>query len=205
MRLCQLCQNQLWHAQASFRASSAISLYMALARWQPETVMSNTSKCDDIPARARRRFDEKSISAIARLVARSLTESEAARFLGYDPRAWFNFKARGRNDKRFCALLEKFRAERVDSLVARIEKSADGVGLKQPDWRAASALLSHVDPRRFSDSGMRASIEISATTAQPRDDSTWLKVLQLFKSLNTPKAIDVTASVKPKELPDAKP
>jgi hypothetical protein len=177
----------------------------------PPNQTTDTPKCDDIPARARRRFDEKSISAIARLVARSLTESEAARFLGYEPRAWFNFKARGRNDKRFCALLEKFRAERVDSLVARIEKSADGVGLKQPDWRAASALLSHVDPRRFSDSGMRASIEISVPTASAgtntMTDEAMLKLLSMLKAekAKQAQAIDIAATVEPKQLPDAKP
>jgi hypothetical protein len=168
----------------------------------------DTPKCDDVPARARRRFDEKSISTIARLVARSLTESEAARLLGYEPRAWFNFKARGRNDERFCALLEKFRAARVDSLVARIEKSANGVDLKQPDWRAASQLLSHVDPRRFSDSGMRASIEISVPTAPVVDEAALDKVLQLMLSLRAAKqaqAVEIAASVEPKQLPDAKP
>jgi hypothetical protein len=178
---------------------------MALARWQPETtVMINTSKCDDIPARARRRFDEKSISTIARLVARSLTESEAARLLGYEPRAWFNFKARGRNDKRFSALLEKFRAERVDSLVARIEKSADGIDLKQPDWRAASQLLSHVDPRRFSGSGMRASIEISVPTTPPgqMSDETMTKLLAMLRAGNAKPVIDVPAS-EPKQIADA--
>jgi hypothetical protein len=170
---------------------------------------NTTPKCDDIPARARRRFDEKSISAIARLVARCLTESEAARLLGYEPRAWFNFKARVRNNERFCALLEKFRAERVDSLVARMEKSANGVDLKQPDWRAASQLLSHVDPRRFSDSGMRASIEISVPTAPPGQlsEATMLKVLAMLKAENAKQAqaIDIAASVEPKQLPDTKP
>jgi hypothetical protein len=53
-----------------------------------------------------------------------LTESEACRQLGIQPRAWFNFKDRAGRGEKFKALLEAYRADRIESLIARIEKSA---------------------------------------------------------------------------------
>jgi hypothetical protein len=111
----------------------------------------NTPQTGDIVARAmpKRKFDSSSIEAVALLVAKSLTESEAARQLGYEPRQWFTFKSRGKNDERFSAALEKFRAARIEKLISRVEKSADGEGVKYPDFRAALALLAILDRRRF--------------------------------------------------------
>jgi hypothetical protein len=71
----------------------------------------------------------------------------------------------------------------------------------------ASALLSHVDPRRFSDSGMRASIEISVPLASAgtntMSDEVMLKLLNTLKS-NHPQSqvIDIPAS-EPKQIADA--
>src|ERR1017187_8478823 len=56
----------------------------------------DTANNDDILARAtaRRRIDATAIAGIAKLVAKNLTESEACRRLGIQPRVWFNFKDR---------------------------------------------------------------------------------------------------------------
>jgi hypothetical protein len=117
-----------------------------------------TAKSSDIPARARakRKFDAAVIESVAILVSRALSETEAVRQLGYEPRQWFTFKSRGKNDERFCALLEKFRGARIEKLIARIEKSADGQDVKFPDFRAALALLKIIDQRRFGDSPLVA-------------------------------------------------
>jgi len=120
---------------------------------------TDTGDNGDIPARtrAKRRIDAKTIASIARLCAKSLTESEACRLLKITPKHWFNWKSRHKRAERFAALLEEFRAGRIQDLIARVEKSADGEGMKQPDWRAAAFLLSVAD-KRFSTSG-GASVE----------------------------------------------
>src|ERR1017187_9060923 len=111
----------------------------------------DTANNDDIPARAiaRRRIDAVAIAEIAKLCAKQLTESEACRRLGIQPRAWFNFKDRAGRGEKFKALLEAYRADRIESLIARIEKSANGQDVKFPDWRAAAFLLSVTDAKRF--------------------------------------------------------
>jgi hypothetical protein len=43
-------------------------------------------------------------------------------------------------------------------LITKIEKSADGVGMKQPDWRAAAALLKFADMKRFGDASSNEEI-----------------------------------------------
>ncbi len=97
------------------------------------------------------RIGAAEIAAVARLVSRNLTESEAARRLGIRVASWFSFKSRGKNNEKFAALLEEFKAGRIDDLISKIESAADGVNMKQPDWRAAAALLKYVDINRFGD------------------------------------------------------
>ena len=116
---------------------------------QPDTA---TNKEHSARARPKRRIDGATIAEIAKLCAKQLTESEACRQLGIKPRQWFNWKDKHNRAEMFAELLEAFRADRIDQLISRIEKSAEGEGLKQPDWRAAQYLLSVVDRKRFSQS-----------------------------------------------------
>jgi hypothetical protein len=145
--------------------------------------------------RANRRIDAKTISEIARLTAKQLTESEACRLLGINPRQWFSWKSRHNRAEKFADLLEEFRAGRIDGLIARIEASADGVGMKQPDWRAAAHLLSLVDAKRFSDSGMRASIEIGVgVNVQPIISDAKLKeICDRVYGAETAKPVEIQA------------
>jgi hypothetical protein len=113
------------------------------------------------PVRARRAFDAQTISEIAQLCAKSLTQAEACRRLGLNPKSWESFKSRCGRESKFAALLEEFRAGRIESLIDRIEASADGKGMKQPDWRAAAHLLAIADPRRFKDG---PTVEVNAPT-----------------------------------------
>ena len=101
--------------------------------------------------RAKRRIDAATISEIARLCARQLTESEACRKIGVRPQAWFSWKSRHNRSEKFAALLEAFRAERIDTLITNVEDGANGKGMKQPDWRAAAHLLKIADAARFGD------------------------------------------------------
>ena len=85
------------------------------------------------------------------------------------PQAWFSWKSRHNRSEKFAALLEEFRAGRIDSLITKMESAADGVNMKQPDWRAAAALLKFVDLKRFGDSP--PSIELHQHTQQLSDES----------------------------------
>lgn len=101
----------------------------------------------------KRAIDGVTIAEIARLCAKLLTEAEACRQLGVNPASWRNWKSRNRNSEKFAALLESFRANRIDDLISKIENSADGIGMKQPDWRAAAYLLQITD-RKFNPSAV---------------------------------------------------
>jgi hypothetical protein len=112
---------------------------------------TGTAENKDVSARtpANRRIDKGIIEAVAALVSRGLTESEACRQLNIRPKSFFNFKSTRRNDERFAELLEKFRSARIEDLIKDIESSAKGVGMKQRDWRAAKFLLEVLDRARF--------------------------------------------------------
>ena len=99
-----------------------------------------------------RRIDATCIAEMAKLVAKMLTESEACRRLGIKPRTWFDWKSRAGRTQKFSDLLEAYRANRIESLINRIENSANGIDVKYPDFRAALALLKITDQKRFGDS-----------------------------------------------------
>ena len=103
-------------------------------------------------AMARRKIDESVIVQMAQAVAAMLTESEAARRCGLAPAHWFQWKSRAGRAGKFTALLEEFRANKIAGLLERVQKSADGVDVKFPDFRAALALLKFQDRARFGDS-----------------------------------------------------
>jgi len=108
----------------------------------------------DVSTRAKlnRKIDAGVIAQMAKLVAKMLSETESCRRLGIKPRTWFDWKSRARRNEKFDELLEAFRADRIEQLINRIEKSANGEDLKYPDWRAALALLKITDQKRFGDS-----------------------------------------------------
>ena len=120
----------------------------------PANQPKDTPKAIDIPARPMpgRKIDAVTIAEMAKLCAKTLTESEACRRLGIKPRTWFDFKSRAGRTEHFAEMVEAYRAARIEQLIDRIEKSADGDGVKFPDWRAALALLKITDQRRFGDS-----------------------------------------------------
>ena len=147
--------------------------------------------------RANRRVDATTISEIARLCARQLSESEACRKIGIVPQAWFSWKSRHNRSEKFAALLEEFRAGRIDDLITKIEKSADGIGLKQPDWRAAAALLKFVDMKRFGDSPQVA----SNNTPHPIVSESSLK--EILDRVFGAKAVKIESAPVPKQIQDA--
>jgi hypothetical protein len=128
-------------------------------------------------AKARRKIDAEVIASMAKAVAKMLTESEAARLCGIEPRHWFEWKSRAGRDIRFAALLEQVRASRINHLLERVEKSADGIDTKFPDFRAALALLKITDQKRFGDS---PAVEINNAFAPILTDAQIAKVEALF-------------------------
>jgi hypothetical protein len=168
---------------------------------------TDAAKTSETPTRtrARRKIDPGVISAIARLCAKSLTESEACRQIGIEPRHWFDWKNRASRSEKFAALLEEFRAGRIDSLIARIENAADGVNMKQPDWRASAHLLAIADAKRFSDSGMRNAVQVNvnAPLACALTEAQMDKILdKVFGQLQNAKPVEISASVEQKALPE---
>lgn len=121
---------------------------------------TDTPKASNTPSRAMasRKIDSEVIAQMAQAVATMLTESEAARRCGIEPRHWFEWKSRAGRAGKFAGLLEQFRANKIAGLLERVQKSADGVGVKFPDFRAALALLKFQDRARFGDS---PSVEIN--------------------------------------------
>lgn len=148
--------------------------------------------------RANRRIDATTISEIARLCARQLTESESCRRIGIKPRHWFDWKTRHNRAEKFAALLEEFRAGRIDDLIARVEKSADGVGMKQPDWRAAAFLLSVTDAKRFSASG-NVGVEVNVNVAAFTD----AQLLDIAQKMRAARSAIVETASQPKQIQDA--
>jgi hypothetical protein len=142
---------------------------------QPPDTASNGN--NPTRTRANRRIDTATISEIARLCARQLSESESCRKIGIKPQHWFSWKSRHNRSEKFAALLEEFRAGRIDSLITKIESAADGVNMKQPDWRAAAALLKFADLKRFGDS---PAVEINNAFAPLLTDTQIAKVEALF-------------------------
>jgi len=160
---------------------------------QPTDTASNGN--NPTRTRASRRIDTATISEIARLCARQLSESESCRKIGIKPQHWFSWKSRHNRSEKFAALLEEFRAGRIDSLITKIESAADGVNMKQPDWRAAAALLKFADLKRFGDS---PAVEINNSPAPLISDDVAAKVIAIF---NKQKAL--AAQSAPKQIQDA--
>lgn len=160
------------------------------------SVARNTRRNSNNPSRAKskRRIDASTIAAIARLVAKQLSESEACHRLGIKPQQWFTWKSRHNRSEKFAELLEAFRADRIDSLIERIEKSADGKGgVKYPDWRAALALLKIADMKRFGD---------TPATGQPQQITTNNTVI-LIEAVKRAYAQVLSAEPSPAALPPA--
>jgi hypothetical protein len=168
-----------------------------------QTTDTGSSVNNDTRTRANRRIDAKTISEIARFCAKQLTESEACRLLNVRPQSWFSWKSRHNRAEKFAALLEAFRADRLNSLIEQIENGAKGVNMKQPDWRAAAHLLAVTgDKARFGPQAEAAPLPQPGNTLS---DAAMSKILAMLRGGESAKpVIDVPAS-EPKQIENAKP
>jgi hypothetical protein len=105
--------------------------------------------------RIRRKITEVEVKEIARRVAeRCLTETEACHLVDIKPVNWFQWKQKESNSLRFNTLFTRMKSAKIESALKRIDDCGDGIGLKQPDWRAKAFMLQAMDRKRF---GMQAS------------------------------------------------
>jgi hypothetical protein len=118
--------------------------------------------------------------------------------LNVRPQSWFSWKSRHNRAEKFAALLEAFRADRLNSLIEQIEAGAKGVNMKQPDWRAAAHLLSVTDKHRFGPQAEAAPLPQPWNTLT---DETMTKLLAMLRAGNAKPVIDVPAS-EPKQIED---
>jgi hypothetical protein len=88
------------------------------------------------------------IKAIATIVAKNQrTETEACNMLGIRPKQWFSVKNRPSFRRKFDDHLARMKEFILDKMISRIDKSAEGINLKQPDWRAAAWRAERMEPR----------------------------------------------------------
>lgn len=98
-----------------------------------------------------RKIVESDVNELAKLVAqRKLTETEACQILDIKPDRWFRWKQRNKNKERFDILYSRMRAIKISNCLQKIDECGDGIGLKQPDWRAKAWLAERLAPDRFS-------------------------------------------------------
>lgn len=151
--------------------------------------MPNKPEASNTPTRAKphRKIDASVLAQMATAVAKMLTESEAARLCGLEPRHWFEWKSRAGRAGKFQALLEHCRGVRIQNLIQRIEKSADGIDTKYPDFRAALALLKITDPKRFGDSPISpVLVQQTAIVVQAGGPEKLRKMIEHYAELNKP-------------------
>jgi hypothetical protein len=97
-----------------------------------------------------RRISPQDVEAIAELVGKRLTETEACAALGIKYLVWLRWKNRAKNTGRFDAVLTQVKGNYLRAQIQNIEAGAIGAGNhKRADWRASRELISLVSPERY--------------------------------------------------------
>lgn len=87
---------------------------------------------------------------VARLVSEyHLTETEACSRLEITQKQWFNWKLRNKHKEQFEAMFTKCKQAVIVHNIQNIKDTANGIGVKQRDWRASEFLLKVTDRERF--------------------------------------------------------
>ena len=99
----------------------------------------------------RRKLNSTDLKAVAELVINSkLTETEACRVLNINVQQWWVFKSRKKNTPEFESICSRIRGFTIQNAMQTIEDCGNGIGMKQPDWRAHAFRLQVIAPERFS-------------------------------------------------------
>ena len=112
---------------------------------------SGKSNPDDIQPPIRRRISRQSAEAIAKLVAKGQTETEAVYLLDeFTPKQWFNWKSKRKRSAEFTDILTRTKAARIQHHLDNVDQAAIGAGPhKRADFRASMAALAWTAPERF--------------------------------------------------------
>lgn len=101
-------------------------------------------------SKIRRKITLCDAEAVAKRIVRTrCTEKEAIIVLGFNYESWRTWKDRHKNSPLFDSIVTRIRETRVEHLIQDIEDIGDGIGMKQPDWRAKQFVLQVTAPHRF--------------------------------------------------------
>ena len=127
----------------------------------PETTVQPPQNQLSTPKR--RKLTGIDAQAIAELViSAKMTEREACLNLNVNPDQWAVWKCRHKESERFESLCARLRGSEIAHSMRTIRNCGDGVGMKQPDWRAHAFRLSVIAPDRF------AQTQAQPGTSQPQ-------------------------------------
>ena len=99
----------------------------------------------------RRKLTLMDAEALAQLViGDKMTEVEACLNLGIHNGQWRNWKDRHKHSATFETLCARLRGSEIQHSMRTIKACGDGIGMKQPDWRAHAFRLQVIAPERFS-------------------------------------------------------
>ena len=105
------------------------------------------------PKRRCHKLTKPDIDAISELCSKLINEQQACEMIGVKWDTFRRWKSRAKNSALFAADIARLREIRISNAIDSIDSRGDGVGLKQPDWRAKAFLLQNVyDPKRFNPS-----------------------------------------------------
>ncbi len=119
-----------------------------------------------LPVTIIRRITLNDAEAIAKLVAKRITEQGACLMLGIKPQTWFQWKTRHKNSSIFEQLVIRIRETKLNACIEAIDECGDsheittnkGTTFTKPgDWRAKAWLAERVlAPDRFQDGQAQA-------------------------------------------------
>jgi hypothetical protein len=105
------------------------------------------------PTTQYKRITKQDAEQIAELTQKyRLTESEACARLSIKRERWYQWKTTRRNEAEFSNILTRVRSALKVNVIEAINRAGDGIGMKQPDWRAKAWLAERViDPVAYGD------------------------------------------------------
>lgn len=116
--------------------------------------MAETAELSSQPQPKARKIDRQFVLELCQLVAKRINETAACSMLNVNHRAWFRWKERKKNQRKFDALLLRVRETKLNSLLESIDDAgtsetiADSTGkvhvLRRADWRAHAWLAERV-------------------------------------------------------------
>lgn len=139
-----------------------------------------TASQPETPAKRRGRYTIDDFDGVARLVARyRLSEEAACKRLGLNYDSFRNWCCRNGNKVAFGDALTRHKDERVIQAIDRIDECGDGIGMKQPDWRAKAFMLQSVlKPEVFGQSGQSQ----AGPSVNTLSDDTMARLLTMLKA-----------------------